>query len=130
MPQRLMCQVHIGRHHERASLAPQGAGRVRGVSCLAEVGCTPALVLPLYMSQRALTPRSCLWAPVHRTCWTLTRPPYRDTIPIRTCWSVVQRFSATAFYPSWGTTRDKTLFVSPLDQPLSQITHTGKKEYG
>jgi putative transposase len=37
--------------------------------------------------------------------------PYRDTIPIRTCWSVVPRLSATAFYPSWGTTRDKTLFV-------------------
>jgi hypothetical protein len=25
--------------------------------------------------------------------------------------SVVQRLSATTFYPSWGTTMDKTLFV-------------------
>ena len=27
-------------------------------------------------------PPAVRWAPVHRTCWTLTRPPYRDTIPI------------------------------------------------
>jgi hypothetical protein len=35
MTQRLMSQVHIGRHHERASLAPKGAVRVRGVWRLA-----------------------------------------------------------------------------------------------
>lgn len=75
MTQSLMCQVHLGRHHERASLAPQGAVRVRGVERLAEVGCTPDLVLSLYLSQRALSPIPCLWVPVHCTGWTLTRPP-------------------------------------------------------
>jgi hypothetical protein len=30
MTQRLFSQVHIGRRDKRASLAPKGAGRVRG----------------------------------------------------------------------------------------------------
>src|SRR5262245_33189651 len=109
--ERLRCQVDLGSHPERASLAPQGAGRVRGVEPLASGGPTPDLGLPWYRSQRALPPIPCLWAPVHRIGWTLTRPPYRDTIPRRTGWSVGQRLSAPALYPSWGTTRDKTLFV-------------------
>jgi hypothetical protein len=34
---------------------------------------------------------------------------------------VVQRLSATTFYPSWGTTMDKTLFVRPRDEASANL---------
>ena len=58
------------------------------------------------------------WRPLLRLCpshchrlWLLSHSVPRATIPIKTRAPVVQQLSATAFYPAWGTTMDKTLFV-------------------
>src|SRR5262249_60291974 len=51
------------------------------------------------------------------------RPPHHVTIPIQSYCSVVPRLSATAFYPSWRTTRDKTLFVRPWRNNMGWSKH-------
>ena len=59
---------------------PKGVVRVRGIWRFSSVGHAPTLALFWGTFQGVLTLLSCLWAPIQRTCWTLTRPPHRVTM--------------------------------------------------
>ena len=125
MTQHWTRRLPSGRRYARAALASRdpwvsAASRAASGLVMHLLWCSPGT-----HHAGVVTPRLHLWAPVHRPSWTLTSPTEHDTIPIRIRRSVVQRLSATAFYPSWRTTRDKTLFVRHHDGNTRKPTDRG-----
>jgi hypothetical protein len=111
MPQSVWCQGLLRRHYERAALAPKGAVRVRSAWDLPGAGHSPARGLPWCLPPSTWTPMACREAPIHRPCWTLTSPSYRDTIPITICPSGGAAAPCNCVLSTWLRHMDKTLFV-------------------